>query len=137
MLGADVVKDTGRPALHPEIDAIDRVGVNRVAGIFAARMLIGFMRGETLADSDKRFPLIAHPVSGLLAPREMCFPAIVTIAIHRRWDLGRKRDLAKNRVLKGDVLIGFSRFDQAPTNAAPGIDPPRCTSGGKGGDEIA
>ena len=63
MLGADVMKDASHRALHPQIEALDRVGVNRAANIFAARMLNGLMRSETLADSDKRFPLIAHQVN--------------------------------------------------------------------------
>jgi hypothetical protein len=53
---------------------------------FAALMLNDLARGEVLTDGNKRFPLIAHQVSGLLAPREMCFPAIVAIAAHPlRW----------------------------------------------------
>ena len=37
MLGADVMKDASHRALHPQIEALDRVGVNRAANIFAAR----------------------------------------------------------------------------------------------------
>jgi hypothetical protein len=63
MLGADVVKDASRCPLHPEIEPLDRVGVNRIANILAARMLNGLVRGEVLTDSDKRLPLVAHQVS--------------------------------------------------------------------------
>ena len=63
MLGADVVKDTGHRALHSEIEALDRIGVNRAANIFAPCMLNGLVCGEVLADSDKRLPLVAHQVS--------------------------------------------------------------------------
>ena len=64
MLGTDVMKDTGHCALHPEIEALDRVGVNWAANIFAARMLNGLVRGEVLTDSDKRLPLVAHVGGG-------------------------------------------------------------------------
>src|SRR5271170_626426 len=63
MLGADVVKDTGHRALHSEIEALDRIGVNRATNIFAPCMLNGLVCGEVLADSDKRLPLVAHQVS--------------------------------------------------------------------------
>src|SRR6516162_9243060 len=49
MLGADMMKDTGHRALHPQIEALDRVGVNRATNIFAPRMLNGLVLGETLA----------------------------------------------------------------------------------------
>src|SRR5271163_2701637 len=62
MLGADVMKDAGHRALHPEIEALDRVGMNRAANIFAAPMLNGLVCGEVLADSDKRLPFVAHQV---------------------------------------------------------------------------
>ena len=62
MLGADVMKDTGHRALYPQIKALDRVGVNPPANIFAAPMLNGLVRGEVLADSDKRLPFVAHQV---------------------------------------------------------------------------
>lgn len=39
MLGADVMKDAGHGALHPEVEALDRVGMNRAANIFAAPAL--------------------------------------------------------------------------------------------------
>ena len=60
MLGADVMKDPGHRALHPQIEALDRVGVNRATHIFAPRMLNGLVRGEILTDSNKRLPLVAH-----------------------------------------------------------------------------
>src|SRR5271155_1690088 len=63
MLGADVMKDAGHRALHPQIEALDRVGVNPTANIFAAPMLNGLVRGEVMADSEKRLPLVAHQVS--------------------------------------------------------------------------
>jgi hypothetical protein len=44
MLRADVIRDSDR-ALHPEIEALDRVGVNRALNIFAARMLNGLVSG--------------------------------------------------------------------------------------------
>ena len=40
------MKDTGHRALHPQIEALDRVGVNPAANIFAAPMLNGLVRGE-------------------------------------------------------------------------------------------
>src|SRR5271166_2130867 len=64
MLWADVMKDPGHRALHPQIEAFGGIGVNRAADIFAARMLNGLVRGEVLTDSDKRLPLVAHQVGG-------------------------------------------------------------------------
>src|SRR5262245_54809954 len=62
MLGTDVMKDTGHRALHPQIEALDRIGVNRAANIFAPPMLNGLVCGETLTNRDKRLPLVAHQV---------------------------------------------------------------------------
>ena len=63
MLGADVMKDAGHRALHPQIEALDRVGLNRATNIFAAPMLNGLVRGKTLTDRNKCLPLVAHQVS--------------------------------------------------------------------------
>src|ERR1700761_9342877 len=54
MLGADVMKDASHRALHPQIEALDRVGVNRATNIFAAPMLNGLVRGKTLTDRNER-----------------------------------------------------------------------------------
>src|SRR6516225_6046018 len=62
MLGTDVMKDTGHRALHPEIKALDRVGVNRATNIFAASMLHRLVRGKTLTNCDECLPLVAHQV---------------------------------------------------------------------------
>src|SRR6516165_2662312 len=70
MLGADMMKDTGHRALHPQIEALDRIGVNRATNIFAPRMLNGLVLGETLTNRDKRPPLIAHQVGP--AGRPVC-----------------------------------------------------------------
>jgi hypothetical protein len=40
-------------------------------------------------------------------------------------------------MLKSKILLTINRFDQAPTNAAPGVDPPRCTNSRKVGDDLA
>ena len=58
----DVMKDTGHRALHPEIKALDRVGVNRATNIFAASMLHRLVRGKTLTNRDECLPLVAHQV---------------------------------------------------------------------------
>ena len=34
MLGADVMKDAGHRALHPQIEALNRIGMNRATNIF-------------------------------------------------------------------------------------------------------
>jgi hypothetical protein len=56
------IRATGHRALHSEIKALDRVGVHPAANIFAAPMLNGLVRGEILADRDKRLPFVAHQV---------------------------------------------------------------------------
>src|SRR5215471_13879731 len=60
MLGTDVMKDAGHRTLHPQIEALDRVGVNRATNIFAAPMLNGLVRGKTLTDRNECLPLVAN-----------------------------------------------------------------------------
>src|SRR5215471_13271935 len=63
MLGTDVMKDASHRALHPQIEALDRVGVNRATNLFAAPMLNGLVRGKTLTDRNECLPpLVAHQV---------------------------------------------------------------------------
>ena len=58
-----VVRGKAPAALLPEIDAIDRVGMNRATNIFVARMLNGLMRGQTLAGWQRQ-TLSTHCSSG-------------------------------------------------------------------------
>jgi hypothetical protein len=37
VLGADVMRDTSHRALYPQIEAVDRIGVNRAANIYSRR----------------------------------------------------------------------------------------------------
>jgi hypothetical protein len=109
MLGADVMKDTGHRALHPEIEALDRIGVNRTANIFAARMLNGLVRGEVLADSDKRLPLVAHQVGpGLDLFVEHAFDFI-----HRKIGDHRGAGIAGGGALRGCAGPLHHRQDRA------------------------
>jgi hypothetical protein len=109
MLGTDVVKDTGHRALHPEIEAFDRIGVNRAANIFAPCMLNGLVRGEVLADSDKRLPLVAHQVGrGLNLFVEHAFDFI-----HREIGDHRGAGIAGGRALRGCAGPLYHRQDRA------------------------
>jgi len=109
MLGTDVVKDTGHRALHPEIEAFDRIGVNRAANIFAPCMLNGLVRGEVLADSDKRLPLVADQVGrGLNLFVEHAFDFI-----HREIGDHRGAGIAGGRALRGCAGPLYHRQDRA------------------------
>ncbi len=86
MLGADVMKDAGHRALHPQIEPLDRVGVNRATNIFAAPMLNGLMRCKTLTDRNECLPLVAHqggPSGRPLSPSTRSTSSIEEIGNHR------------------------------------------------------